>query len=166
MAHRLVDGSLLRNDQPAHAPACRPQPRLPTDPLLGVYVGGARAVDFGDKALPSESADPPRRAAIMNKIHRARLVLIINNTYAREFFSRNAGRRSQSGGIRRAPWRHPPTAGSGGQSSPSLLNCADDKARVSGQSAQSYRLGLNTVDRGWRFAPCRPAHEAWEGSWR
>ena len=41
--HRLVDGPLLCNDQPAHAPACRPQPRRPTDPL----VGGLRCLSKG-----------------------------------------------------------------------------------------------------------------------
>ena len=50
--HRLVDGSLLRNDQPAHAPACRPQPRLPTGGLFAPSVVWARAVDFVDKPIP------------------------------------------------------------------------------------------------------------------
>ena len=37
--HRLVDGSLHSNDQPAHAPACRPQPRLPPA-LVGALLSG------------------------------------------------------------------------------------------------------------------------------
>ena len=41
--HRLMDVSLLRNDRPAHTPVCRPQPRRPTDPLLGVSVVCASA---------------------------------------------------------------------------------------------------------------------------
>ena len=48
--HRLVDGSLLRNDQPLHVAACRPQPERPHEGLFALFVAQARSVDFVEKA--------------------------------------------------------------------------------------------------------------------
>lgn len=41
-----------------------------------------------DKALPLEIRRPPRRAAIMNKIHLERLMLVVSKYCAREINSR------------------------------------------------------------------------------
>ena len=80
------------SDQPGHGPACRPQPARPPGILVGPLRCAGKGRGFCRFAwirlfCPCNPPTPSPRAAIMNKIHRECIVLIISKSCACEFYS-------------------------------------------------------------------------------